>query len=548
MEKLRRITKYLFEQNISFSIWSGIFLAMIILRGFIEQFIAKSLPLTPQESLVEFIHNFYFFVLVIILIWLYLSLILKINPARLAYIMIWAAFLMLLPPFIDMARSGGEIFWSFYLLSSLHDLWKQFITIFGNLPSGIVYFGTKITFLIVIFSCCGLIYIETRNWIKMFASALAVYVILFFMGSFPTFFVYAYDFLLGIKKVSDIKSFEITQFFGSPQKILGLETLSFKYAFAYKLELFYFPLLVFLLLIIFFLSSRKKFFSIAGNLRYPQLIYHAGLFFLGIGLGFINFRQNFEVNVFSLVVIFDLLISVWLAWIASVAANDIYDLEIDKISNPNRPLPKGIFNHFEYIQFGIICFLLSLLGGITVGFNFFFLLLVYQIIAWFYSAHPFRLKKFPLIGTFVSSLALLMILFLGYILMSDDQTIHTLSWRIILLLLITYTISIPIKDLKDMEGDKKYGIWTIPAILGEKNGRLAVAISHFCSYILSVFFLNELRLFFWAIIFGVINYAIVVSKKINPHQIFWWVLGIVSIYLLIMIKIIFINNLGKFNF
>lgn len=548
MKKLQKIVEELLEKKISILTWIVVFLSMIVLRGFIEQFVAKSLPLAPQESLIELIHNLYFFILVLVFIWLYLSLILKINPARLAYIMSWATFLMLLPPFIDMVRSGGEIFWSFYLLSSPHDLWKQFITIFGNLPSGIVYFGTKITFLAAIFLCCGLIYLKTKNLVKMVTSALVVYIILFFMGSFPTLFVYAYDFFLGIKKVSDIKSFEIAQFLGSPQKILGLETLSFKYAFAYKLELFYFPLLIFLLSILFFLLSRKKFLAVIKNFRYPQLTYHAGLFFLGIGLGFLNFRQNLGINIFSLTVILDLLISVWLAWVASVAVNDIYDLEIDRISNSKRPLPKGILDSSEYMQFGAIFFLLSLLGGITIGFNFFLLLLVYQIIAWFYSAPPFRLKKFPIVATFVSSLASLTIIFLGYILMSSDQTIYTLNWRIIALLIICYTISIPVKDFKDIPGDKEYGIWTIPVVFGEKNARMLVAVCCFFSYILSVFFLNESRLFFWAIVFGAINYAIVISKKINPQRIFWWVLGTVSIYLLIMIKIVFVDNLGKFNF
>jgi len=320
------------------------------------------------------------------------------------------------------------------------------------------------------------------------------------------------------------------------------------YAFPYKVELFYFPFLVFLLASLFYLAEKNKFFAVIKNLRYPQMAYHAGLFFLGIGLGFLNFRDSFGISIFSLVIMLNLVISVWLAWLASVVANDIYDLEIDRISNPDRPLPKEIFAVSEYTQFGIVCFLLSLLGGITVGFNFFALLLVYQIIAWFYSAPPFRLKKFPGVATFVSSLASLMVLFLGYIIMSSDQTIYALSWRIILLLVICYTIAIPIKDFKDIEGDKKYGIWTIPVIFGEKNARLIVAIAHFCSYILSVFFLNEMKLFFWAIVFGVINYAIVISKKIDPRRIFWWVLVTVAIYLLIMIKIVFVDNLGKFNF
>jgi 4-hydroxybenzoate polyprenyltransferase len=548
MKKLQKMAGQLLETKISILTWTGVFLAMIMLRNFIEQFLAKSLPLSPQESLIELIHNLYFFILVIILIWLYLSLVLKINPVRLAYIMSWAAFSMLVPPLIDMAKSGGEIFWSFYLLSGPGDLWKQFLTVFGNLPSGIVYFGTKITFLTAIFACCSLIYLKTGNWIRTIASAVIVYMLLFFMGSFPSLFFYGYAFFVPGKKISGIKSFEIARFLGAPQKIFGLETLNFKYAFAYKLELFYYPFLIFLLAVLFFLMNRKKFMAVLKNFRYPQLIYHGGLFVLGIGLGYLNFRENFVLNIFSLTTILVLLISVALAWKASVVINDIYDLEIDKISNSDRPLPKSIFDISQYVQFGIACFLLSLLGGITIGFNFFLLIFVYQILAWFYSAPPFRLKKFPIIATFVSSLASLMVLFIGYILMSSDQNSHTLSWRIVLLLIICYTISIPIKDLKDIEGDKKYGIWTIPVIFGEKNGRLIIAMAHFCSYVMSVFFLNEFKLFFWAIVFGVINYAIIISKKINPRKVFWWVLGAVFVYLLIMIKIIFVDNLGKFNF
>lgn len=548
MKEQKRLFDRLSEQKVSLAAWTGVFLAVLFLRNFIEQFIAKTLPLTAGESLLEFIHNLYFFLLVLVLIWIFLSFILKTNPSKLAFFMCWASFLMLLPPVIDIIKNGGEIFWSFYLLSSLADLKKQFLSVFGNLPSGIVYFGTKITFIFSIILCSGIILWKTKNLIKTAIGAVSVYVILFFMGSFPSLFFYAYSFLTGTKKISAIKAFEIARFLGSPQKILGINSLDFKYALAYKVQLFYYPILICLLCLLFLLINKKKLFAILWNLRFPQIFYHAGLFFIGIGLGFLQYRENLEINIFSLIVIFDLLLATCLAWLSSVVINDVYDLEIDKISNRERPLPKGIFDISEYVQLGVVCFLLSLLGGITVGFNFFVLLLVYQVIAWFYSAKPFRLKKFPLVASFASALASLMILFLGFILMSNDQMIYTLSWRIVLLLAITYTLSIPVKDLKDIEGDKKYGIWTIPVIFGKKNGRQIIATSHFCSYILSVFFLNEMRLFFWAVIFGTINYLIVASKKTDPRRIFWWVLVCVAAYLLIMVKIVFVDNLGKFNF
>ncbi|HRZ94987.1 MAG TPA: UbiA family prenyltransferase [Candidatus Moranbacteria bacterium] len=548
MWKIEKIFENILETKISLLAWAGIFSSIIMLRVFTEQFVARSAKISEYQLIIEYIHNFYFFIITFIIIWLYLSLFLKLNPQKLAYLLIWASLLILPPPFLDMAKTKGELFWSFYIISGAGDLKNQFLTIFGNLPSGIVYFGTRITFLLAIAMCAGAVYLKTKNWIKTVVSSAVVYIILFFMGSFPSIFFFAYNSVFGTKNFFEIKSFEIAQFFGAPQKILGIDSLTFRHAFAYKVELFYFPILILLLLFLFYLINSKKFFSMIANLRYPQLVYHGGLFFLGIGLGFLNFRENLAINIFSIEAVFVLLTSVFLAWIASVVFNDIYDLEIDKISNPDRPLPKGMFEISEYAQLGAVLFLLSLLGGVTIGFNFFMLLLTYQIIAWFYSSLPFRLKKFPVAATLVSSLASLMVLFLGYILISPDQTVYTLNWRIILLLIVCYTISIPIKDFKDIEGDKKYGIWTIPVIFGKKNARLIVAICHFCSYILSVFLLNERRLFLWALIFGAINYTIVISKKINPRKVFWWVLGTVSVYLLIMIKIIFVDNLGKFNF
>jgi 4-hydroxybenzoate polyprenyltransferase len=545
MQKLEKLLDKLLDTKISLAAFSGGFMAIIFLRMFTEQFMARSLQISDYQIVIEYIHNLYFFLITFVLIWLFLSLYLKINPVRFSWLFLWASLLILFPPLLDMVRTKGEVFWSFYMIASARDLGLQFITVFGNFPSGIVYFGTRIVFLSAILMCAGIVYLKTRNWIKTAIGTLTIYIILFFMGGFPTIYFFLQDFLTGKEKISDIKAYEIARFFGAPQKIFGLKSMDFMYSFPYNVELLYYPILILLLSALFFLISKDKFISVLKNFRYPQLIYHGGLLFLGIGLGYLQYRDNFAINIFSLSAISILLISVSLAWKASVVINDIYDLEIDKISNPGRPLPKGIFNISEYAQFGIVCFLLSLLGGITVGFNFFILLLAYQIIAWFYSALPFRLKKFPVVATFVSALASLMILFLGYILMSSDQTIYTLSWRIILLLLITYTISIPIKDLKDIEGDKKYGIWTIPVIFGEKNGRLIIAISHFCSYIMSVFFLNEMKLFFWAVIFGAINYTIIISKKIDPRRIFWWVLGAVSIYLLIMIKIVFVDNMNS---
>lgn len=539
LSKLKEKISLTSKKEISLMNWSTIFLSFIFLRVFIEQFLSHARPRSFYSLFIEYSHDLYFFGITFIFLWILTSFLTKKNPREFSFLFLLGGWLILLPPILDMLRTQGSVFWSFYILSDFGNLSSHFFTFFGNLPSGIVYFGTKITFFLVIILLSIFVFFETKNKLRALFSFLSSYIILFFMGAFPTFFFIGYTLLFAPQKVTEIKAYQIAQFFGSSQKILGITSQNLTYNFASNLNLIFFPLLIFILVIFFSLWNKKKLFAVFFNLRFPQIIYHSGLFLIGIGLGIVNFSQNFSFFLFSLMATFTLLLSVWLAWTASVIVNDIYDFEIDCISNINRPLVQKIFTIKEYSSLGIFCFLLSVLGASSVGFSFVALIIVYQILAYFYSAPPFRLKKFPFIATFLSSSASLMVLFLGYTLLSDDQTIRHLSWRIILLLWITYTLSLPIKDFKDIVGDKKYHIWTIPVILGEKKARLAVAINIFVSFMLSVFLLNERRLFIWALIFGTISFLTINSSRIKPRQLFWPILILVMFYGFILTKIIF---------
>ena len=169
-KRLERLVDHILEQKVNALTFVIVFLGMLYLRCFIEQFIAQSRQLTPTEMLVEFIHNLYFFLLTILLSWIVVSLVLKMKPQRLSYLFAWATWLMILPPILDMAKTGGQIYWSFYIVGSLQDLAMQFITIFGHFPSGIVYFGTRITFILAIIGISAFVAIKTRNIVKTIQS------------------------------------------------------------------------------------------------------------------------------------------------------------------------------------------------------------------------------------------------------------------------------------------------------------------------------------------------------------------------------------------
>jgi 4-hydroxybenzoate polyprenyltransferase len=535
---LEKILDDVSSKKTNFLIWFLAFLATIALRVYIEKFIASP-SLQMSEVIIEYLHNFLFFLILFLIIWLICSQILKENPLKLANIMQWGFWIILLPPLLDIVKTGGEVYWSFYVLNDINGVLVQFLTFFGDAPSGIVYYGTKITFTLAILFVFFLIFIKSKSFWKAIGGGFLTYLAIFFMGNFPNIFVFAYNAFGKIKPVTEIKIYEIIQFFGAPSKIFGLEYQSLKYAFAYNLDLIYLLFLSILVPMIFFISDRQKFWAVFHNMRWPQIVYHGGLFLIGMGLGLLSYPENYSLNIFSVAAVLALLNSTNLAWMASVVVNDIYDYNIDAISSPWRPLQQKIFTTSEYKNFGIIVFILSLLGGLIVGVKFMALLLVYQILAYFYSADPYRLKKLPVLATFLSTVTALVILFMGFTLVSGDQNIQGLSGKIVVLLLLSFTLSLPIKDFKDIAGDKRYQIWTIPVLLGEDRARLLVAIGVFISFIASVFFLNELSLFWWAIAFSSGIFLVIVNKKIKTTNLFWWVLSLETAYILILIRLVF---------
>jgi 4-hydroxybenzoate polyprenyltransferase len=534
MDKIRKKIDALLIGKISAINWLVIFLGIVVIRLFLDNFVAKSFS---SEIILEMdLQNFLFFGLTFFLIWAFLSLILKKKPSELALLMIWASLFIDLPPILDLIKTRGEIYVEPYLYSSLAQLKMQYLTIFGHLPSGVVYFGTRISFILAVLGIFLVVLIKTRNWFKALASLVGTYSILFFMASFPSWLTFAYYFLEGSKKLTEIGSVQIIQLL-SFAKNFSIQPDNFEFSIVYNLNLVYFILIVVVTSLLFFLSARQKFWAVLRNSRFPQIMSHAGLFFIGMGLGYLAYPDNFQLGLFPILAVLCLILSLIFSWLASVIFNDICDLETDQITNVSRPLVEGVFEKKEYQELGIIFFVLALLGAISVEIKFVFIMLTYQIIACFYSNWPFRLKRFPVLATFLSSLALMLALFMGFTLLSGSENLQNIQWRVVFLLMFTFTLSLPLKDFKDIEGDRKMGVWTIPVIFGEELGRIIVGAGIFISFVSSIFFLNERDLFFWAVIFGAIAFLIVVSEKIKTRQLIWWILPCVIAYGLILVKI-----------
>ncbi|MDA0524785.1 geranylgeranylglycerol-phosphate geranylgeranyltransferase [Methanococcoides alaskense] len=200
--------------------------------------------------------------------------------------------------------------------------------------------------------------------------------------------------------------------------------------------------------------------------------------------------------------------------------NDYFDIEIDKVNKPSRPIPSGKISLKSALYFSLLlfitgialAFLVNSLCGIIALFNSIILILYAQ-----------SLKRTPFFGNAsVGYLTGSTFLFGGAVFgMSGLQAL------VVLFLLATLaTIAREIvKDVEDIEGDKKDGARTLPILIGAKKASYIAAVFGFMAmlaspvpYLQSI--LNEKYLFVVAIadIFFLIAVYQILGKKDAAHS------------------------------
>lgn len=180
--------------------------------------------------------------------------------------------------------------------------------------------------------------------------------------------------------------------------------------------------------------------------------------------------------------------------------NDIYDIEIDRINRPDRPLPAGKIKvstariyTFNLFALGIFC--ASLISVAT-------LYIAALVATPLLIAYSYRLKSMPLIGNIVVSFMLgLTFIYVG----SAFGMVH--ETLIMTALAFGFTLIREIvKDLEDMDGDALSEARTLPLAWGEKRTvNLTVLLMGLA---VGLFLLPSLwgpytQYYFWIVLLGV---------------------------------------------
>ncbi|MEI6650618.1 MAG: UbiA family prenyltransferase [Candidatus Moraniibacteriota bacterium] len=487
------------------------FTALIIVRLLIESgiggFSTESLPFLFSE----FSHTFLFFLFSFLLFLPLARLAGASSWSRAANLLLFGFLIIWTPPIIDKLIFGDRMFWSFYALDGLQGLFFRFFQFFGGSPNLGITYGVRVEVAVMSIGLGLYAYIRSKKGAKAIGIAFLSYVLFFILGTFPSFV--AIIALAPSRGLFGISELDVVGFMLTPRTFLGKEMVDPRMSLGIRMSIVYALLASITMGGLLYRMSKKTFLALLGNVRWPQIFWHGGLFFLGGGLALLYTAVAVRFDFFEVLGLFLLLSSVICAWLSSVIVNDLADRSIDALTNAKRPLPANVISMTLYRTIGILFFSASLLFAGIVSLKAVLLLLAYQAIAYLYSATPYRLKRVPFVATVLSAIAGILVLLIGFFAISPSADSLPIPLTLLAFLTIAYAVTIPLKDFKDIKGDRADGVYTIPVILGVGNARAIIGSTLFLCYAASPLILHEPRLILPAIVFGALAFLSVARAR-----------------------------------
>lgn len=146
---------------------------------------------------------------------------------------------------------------------------------------------------------------------------------------------------------------------------------------------------------------------------------------------------------------------------SAIVLNDYFDLEVDKVNTPNRPLPAGIISPADAILLAIIATFIGLLAAFLISVPAFILCVIFGGIGFLYN---WKFKEAGLLGNLMVSSSVAITFILGGMVVGEPW--NKIVWCFAL---IGFFIDLGEEiagDAMDIEGDKKRGSKSIAIVRG----------------------------------------------------------------------------------
>jgi chlorophyll synthase len=162
---------------------------------------------------------------------------------------------------------------------------------------------------------------------------------------------------------------------------------------------------------------------------------------------------------------------------SSQAVNDWFDRHVDAINEPQRPIPSGRMPGRWGLYIAVLWTLLSLLVALALGPVGFAAAVVGLLLAWAYSAPPFRLKRNGWWGNAACALSYEGLAWItGAAVMAAGDLPGGRSMALALLYSLGAHGIMTLNDFKAIDGDKRMGINSLPVLLGVDGAARAACL------------------------------------------------------------------------
>lgn len=473
MKKIKEFIRTIEEGKVGFGLWIVTALAIILIRDFIESLV--STRSFPSINAFHFLHVPVFFLTALLSIILILHFFTKENILKISKICLVFLAIIILPVIFDLAAvfiTKTNISYG-YIDTNVLQTVVNFFNPFYKIPE--VPYSLRIEILMVCILSLSYIYIKTKKILLSILGGVLVFLACALYGALPGLLVNGF---IGIVSLL----FRAFHPFFSGKMVTGTMDES---------------VIVIVELIVACLAAALwfwrydpgKFKVVIKDFRINRYLCCFMLLATGILLYLSGVK---EIDGFIAVRILAMFFALFFAVRSSSVINDLFDKDCDKVSNKARALVTGIISETEYLKVGFVYLTFSLLFSVWVSENCFMLNLLFTGIYFLYSVPPFRLKRFFLLSSLVTGIQALLILLMGQLSLAKGGTTILFYPPLLWLVFLIFFLGSNIKDLKDIEGDRLCGVYSLPVIFGEKGARKIIAFLVFLSYLLVPLFLLDI--------------------------------------------------------
>lgn len=194
---------------------------------------------------------------------------------------------------------------------------------------------------------------------------------------------------------------------------------------------------------------------------------------------------------------------------AGMVINDYFDVEIDKVNRPERPIPSGKISLKSALVYYFVLNFIALVLVSQTNIYAFVIALISVFLIFFYS---YKLKSKGLIGNFVVGFMTgLAFIFGGAI----GENVVPLLFPFIFGLLINFAREI-LKDVEDIEGDRIKNLQTFPIVYGEEKSLKIFTFLIVLTIISTLlpYFLGIYNVFYLLIILFIVDLPLVYAIRV----------------------------------